>query len=122
MNWEEMLAGWKLLLLISVGFLPVVCRPRFGSGLGTSGGFWIRLATGNPSRTVPFTGGLAVSSGFFLSPLGGPPSRTWLRSPPAAHDGPVIWMTVMTFPLGQNCRTGRDRPSWWQGRGCGSIT
>lgn len=75
MNWEEMIAGWKLFFLIGAGFLPVVAGTPVWIRLGYRWGLLdLPGARKIHPKPLPFTGGLAVSSGFFLVLLllGGP--------------------------------------------------
>ncbi|NLY89824.1 MAG: undecaprenyl/decaprenyl-phosphate alpha-N-acetylglucosaminyl 1-phosphate transferase [Firmicutes bacterium] len=67
MNWEEMIAGWNLLLLIGAGFLPVFAGTPVWIRLGRRWGLLdLPGARKAHPAPLPFTGGLAVSSGFFL--------------------------------------------------------
>ncbi|HHU83283.1 MAG TPA: undecaprenyl/decaprenyl-phosphate alpha-N-acetylglucosaminyl 1-phosphate transferase [Firmicutes bacterium] len=75
MNWEEMIAGWNLFLLIGAGFVGVFAGTPVWIRLGRRWGLLdLPGARKIHPEPLPFTGGLAVSSGFFLVllVLGGP--------------------------------------------------
>jgi len=94
MNWEEMLAGWKLLLLIGAGFLPVFAWTPVWIRIGHK---WGLLDLPGDRKIhhepLPFTGGLAVSSGFFLVLL-------LLGGPAFPHLAPILTGGLLILALG----------------------